>query len=156
MRRVWNKIFVVALMSVVSLPAIAQDEITDADLTKYALMQEVITYMKKDISVEINAMIKAQEGMTGQRYQELSKTKGDADKLASVNAEEWEIKFLEQTNSFKEERIEAIKTVNTELATKMVGDKGKTYKAIKDALSNDADVKARYDAIVSAMKPNDA
>ena len=46
----------------------------------------------------------------------------------------------------------AIKTVNQELATKMVGNKGKVYKAIKSSLKEDADLKARYDQIVASIR----
>lgn len=147
-----KKIVVFCVLATASFSAMAQDEISDEALMKYAMMQEVVNYMKKDISVEINNMIKAQEGMTGQRYQELSKTKGDEAKLAALEAQDWEVKFLEQTNKFKEERIAAIKVVNTELATKMVGDKGKTYKAIKAGIKEDEALKARYEAIVAGLK----
>ncbi len=147
-----KKIAVFGVLSLISVVAVAQDEITDIELTRYAMMQEVVNYMKKDISIEINGMIKAQEGMTGKRYQEISKTKGDADKLAAVGAKEWEIKFFEQTDKFKTDRIEVIKLVNTELATKMVGNKGKTYKAIKLALKEDEAMKERYAAILASLK----
>lgn len=152
MMKLAKKIVVFCVLATASFSAMAQDEISDEALMKYAMMQEVVNYMKKDISVEINNMIKAQEGMTGQRYQELSKTKGDEAKLAALEAQDWEVKFLEQTNKFKEERIAAIKVVNTELATKMVGDKGKTYKAIKAGIKEDEALKARYEAIVAGLK----
>ena len=82
---------------------------------------------------------------------ELASTKGDAAKLAAVDAKEFEIQFLELTNNLKEERTEAIKSVNTTLAIKMVGNKGKIYKAIKASLKTDADLKARYDAILAQI-----
>lgn len=151
-----KKIAVFCVVTLMSFTAMAQDEITDKDLMRYAMMQEVINYMKKDISVEINGMIKAQEGMTGKRYTELSKTKGDEAKLAELEALEWEIKFLEQTDKFKNDRIDAIKSVNTDLATKMVGNKGKTYKAIKAGLKEDESLKVRYEAILATLKQQDA
>ncbi len=51
-----------------------------------------------------------------------------------------------------DDRKEAIKTVNSELATKMVGDKGRVYKSIKAALDEDEALKARYEAILSQVK----
>ena len=135
--------------------AMAQDEITDEQLRKYAVMQEVIDLMKKDISTEINAMIKAQDGINGKRYVEISKTKGDEARLAELNATDLEIKFLQLTNDLKNGRTEAIKTVNTALAIKMLGEKGKVYKRIKGALASDEAVKARYDAIVAVIKMKD-
>lgn len=129
--------------------AIAQDqEITDNDLKKYALLTQVIDYMKKDISIEVNKMIKAQEGMTGQRYKELAATKGDAAKLAAIEAKDYEKQFLELVTKMTSERKAAIKTVNSELATKMVGNKGKTYKKIRADLKSDEALKARYNAIL--------
>ncbi len=130
----------------------AQDEITDEQLRKYAVLQEVIDLMKKDISVEINAMIKAQDGISGKRYVEISKTKGDEAKLAALNATDLEVKFLQLTNDLKNDRTDAIKTVNTELAIKMLGEKGKVYKRIKGALASDEALKTRYDAIVAIIK----
>ena len=151
-----KKIAVFCMVTLLSFSAMAQDEITDNELMRYAMMQEVVNYMKKDISVEINSMIKSQEGMTGKRYQELSKTKGDEQKLADLEAKEWELKFLEQTDKFKADRIAAIKSVNSDLATKMVGNKGKTYKSIKEGLKEDESLKARYDVILASFKQQDA
>ena len=131
--------------------AMAQDEITDEDLRKYAILSQTIEYMKKDISIELNKLIKAQDGMTGQRYLELAKTKGDEAKLAAIDAQDYEIKFLEVTDEFKEERTEAIKEANSILATKMVGDKGRVYKSIKAGLKDDADLQARYEAILAQV-----
>jgi len=131
--------------------AYAQDEITDTDLRKYAVLNQAVTFMKKDISVELNKMIKAQEGMTGKRYKELAGTKGDDAKLAEVGAKDYEKQFLELTNKMKEDRITAIKQVNSDLATKMVGNKGKTYKKIKADLKTDEALKTRYDAILAEV-----
>jgi len=133
----------------------AQDEITDEQLRKYAVMQEVIDLMKKDISVEINKMIKAQDGISGKRYVEISKTKGDEAKLVALNATDLEIKFLQLTNDLKSDRTDAIKTVNSAIATKMLGEKGKVYKRIKEAIGADEAVKARYEAIVAVIKMKD-
>jgi len=130
----------------------AQDEsITDDQLRKYALMQEVIYIMKKDISAELNLMIRTQDGMSGKRYKELAATKGDQSKLDAIDAKEFEIQFLELTDKMKTERTEALKMVNSELAKKMVGEKGKVYKRIKEALKEDADLKAKYEEIKSGL-----
>jgi len=130
----------------------AQDEITDDQLRKYALMSEVITLMKKDISIELNKLIKAQEGMTGSRYMELAATKGDEAKLAEIGAKDYEKQFLGIIEDLKASRTEAIKSVNSDLATKMVGDKGKVYKRIKSELGTNTDLKARYDQILATIK----
>lgn len=131
----------------------AQDqEITDEDLRKYALLNEVVDLMKKDISVMVNGMIKSQEGMTGKRFKELQKAKGDKAKYEAMGAKEFEIKFMELVAKKQSERIDAIKTVNQELATKMIGDNGKLYKKIRSELSSNTDLKAKYDQIVASLK----
>jgi hypothetical protein len=131
--------------------AMAQDEITDTDLRKYAVMYQSIEFMKKDISIELNKMIKAQEGMTGKRYKELASTKGDEAKLAEIGAKDFEKQFIELVNKLKEERTASIKEVNSDLATKMVGNKGKIYKKIKADLKTDEALKARYETILTQV-----
>ena len=129
----------------------AQDEITDLDLRKYAILSQSIEYMKKDISIELNKMIKAQEGMTGTRYKELAATKGDETKLAAIEAKDYEKQFIDITNKLKDDRTTAIKGVNSDLATKMVGNRGKIYKKIKADLKTDEALKSRYELILSQV-----
>lgn len=150
----FKNVFLFLLAMTVSFAGFAQDEeITDEQLRKYALLQEVVDLMKKEISVELNNMIKAQEGMTGARYKELAGTGGDDAKMAAIEAKDFEKQFYQLTEEMKNERIEAIKTVNQELATKMLGDRGKVYKRIADALKSDDGVKTRYEAIAAGLNP---
>jgi len=149
-----KKIIGICIVSMVILGngSYAQDKIKDDDLWKYAMLNEVIDLMKKDLSAEVNNMIRVQEGMTGPRYKELAQTKGDTNKLAAIDAKNYEIKFLELINGLKDERTKAIKVVNQELATKMLGNRGKTYKAIKSELDSNADLKSRYEGIVASLQ----
>ena len=147
-----KSLLVAVIVSLVGNVAMAQDaEITDADLRKYAILTKAIDYMKKDISIELNKMIKAQEGMTGQRYKELNATKGDEAKLAAIEAKDYEKQFLTLVTDMMTERKEVIKQVNSELATKMVGNKGKIYKQIKAELKTNEELKARYEEILSQV-----
>lgn len=109
-------------------------EVTDEQVWKYALMTEVIDQMKSELSKAVNDAIKAQEGMTGQRYKELA---GGA-----TPANDFETKFLENINKIKDRRTKAINTVNGNLATKMLEGKN-TYDAVKVAVKGD--MKAKYD-----------
>ncbi len=146
--------FTMLILSMVMVGQVnAQDgEITNDELRKYALLNEVVDLMKKDISVMVNGLIKSQEGMTGKRFKELMSAKGDKAKYEAMGAKEFEVKFMELIAEKQSKRIDAIKTVNQELATKMVGDSGKTYKKIKSALAADEALKARYDQIVASLK----
>ena len=154
MRNQGLKTFALLFMMILSSTVFAQetDEITDEQLWKYALLEEVIDQMKKDISAELNQIIKAQEGMTGQRYKELDSANGDADKLAAIEAKDWEIQFLGNIDEMKNDRIASIKSVNSDLATKMVGDRGKIYKMIKEQLKSNDELAGRYKAIRESIQ----
>ena len=107
--------------------------------------------MKKDISIELNKMIKAQEGMTGKRYKELAATKGDEAKMAAIEAKDYEKQFMDIVNKMMDERKASIKQVNSDLATKMVGNKGKIYKKIKAELKADEALNTRYEVILAEV-----
>ena len=104
-------------------------------------MMESVDAMKSEISVALNDMIKNQEGIDGKRYTELKKGEGEA-------ATEFETKFMNNLEEMIEDRKAAIGEAVNILATKMLPDGGKAYKAIKTALSADTEVKARYEAIL--------
>ena len=152
MKKFITLFFTVAILFTGVVRADDNSGITDEELWKYALLNEVIDQMKKDISTTVNDMIAKQEGIDGKRYVELSKANGDEGKLTELGATDLEKQFLQLVEEEKEKRIEAIKTVNQELATKMVGDGGRTYKAIKSALAEDESIKARYEAIVAKIE----
>ena len=71
---------------------------------------------------------------------------------AVVEAKEWEVQFLSLVTNLKDDRTDAIKTVNSLMATKMVGNRGKIYKAIKAQLKTDTALNGRYESIVVGMK----
>ena len=144
------KLLIAALFVGFGMSANAQsEEVSDENLRRYAILMETVDAMKSEISVTLNEMIKNQEGMSGKRFSELSKGEGEP-------ASEFEQKFMDTIEEMKKDRIEAIKEVNQLLATKMLPDGGKTYKAIKEALSSDENVKARYEAILAKIqKPVD-
>lgn len=126
-------IFVGCIMLCMMNVAKAQD-VTDEQVWKYALMTEVVDQMKADLSKSVNALIKKQEGMTGQRYKELA---GGA-----TPANDFETQFMATVEKVKKKRLDAIKSVNNNLATKMLGG-ASTYKAVKAAVKGD--MKAKYD-----------
>lgn len=131
MKRLILGSFILILFSNLS---VAQ-EVTDEHVWKYALMTEVVDQMKADISKAVNETIKKQEGMTGARYKELA---GGAEP-----ANEFETKFMANIDKIKSSRIEAIKTVNSNLATKMLGG-AKVYNAVKAAVKGE--MKEKYEA----------
>lgn len=140
-----KKLFTLVFVSILAFGTASAQEITDEQLYRYALLDEVIDEMKAEISSVVNEMIKNQEGIDGKRYTELVKSGGEG-------ASDFEKQFLELVEKEKNERIDAIKEVNRILATKMLGDGGKIYKQIKGALKSDESVKTRYQTIVENLK----
>lgn len=143
-----NLKFILAALLMVSTLGFTQaqeEEITDENLRRYAMMMEVVDVMKSEISDLTNEMIKNQEGIDGKRYLELSKGEGEA-------ASDFEQQFMANITKMQDERKEAIQDVVQILATKMLPDGGKAYKAVKSAISSDADVKARYEAILAQIQ----
>jgi hypothetical protein len=125
--------------------AYAQDEITDDDLKAYAIANAAVKSITSSISPMVNDLITKQEGMTGQRFKELQGAGGDADKQAAIEAQEWELKFMETVNNEIEERKQAAKDIINIMAKYAMG--ASTYKAIKSGLSNDPSLQARYSEI---------
>jgi hypothetical protein len=126
------------------------DEITDGDLKAYAIANAAVKSITSNISPMVNDLISKQEGMTGQRFKELQATKGDADKLAGIEAQEWEIKFLSTVNEEIDKRKDAAKDLINLMAKYALG--SSKYKAIRAGLKDDADLKARYDAIAAKFE----
>lgn len=151
--RKFNFLFVALFLFIAGNSAVAQDEeISNEDLRRYALMMEVIDAMKQEISDITNEMIRNQEGIDGRRYMELAKAKGDEAKLDAMGAKDFEKKFMTVITKEQEERKEAISDVVQILATKMLPGGGSTYKAIRDGLKSDTALKGRYDTIAAQLK----
>ena len=130
--------------------AYAQDdlEITDKDLEAYYIIDLAKNSIVKTISPMANDLIAKQEGMTGQRFKELQATKGDAAKLAEIEALDWEIQFLELVTKQIDKKKKAAGEVVKILAGNSLG--GAKYKAIRAGLKDDADMKAKYDVVKSS------
>lgn len=120
----------------------AQDEVTDADIRDYAIIELAKTSITDGISPLVNDMIEKQEGMTGQRFQELQKS--------TDGAEEWEVKFIEVVNKQIDKKKKAATDVVKLLAANAMG--GAKYKATKAAITSDADMKAKYQGYLAALK----
>jgi hypothetical protein len=130
------------LLSVGFASAFAQD-VTDEDLKNYAIIELAKNSITDGISPMVNDMIEKQEGMTGQRFQELQKTKG-------AGAEEWEKQFLAVVNKQIEKKKKAATDVVKLLAANAMG--AASYKATKAAIASNADMKAKFDGYVASLQ----
>jgi len=143
MRKLTSGILALGLVLAVGFTNANAQDVTDEDLKNYAIIELAKTSITSGISPMVNDMIEKQEGMTGQRFQELQKTKGEG-------AEEWEQKFMEVVNKQIDKKKKAATDVVKLLASNAMG--AATYKATKTAISSDADMKAKFDGYVAALK----
>ena len=143
MRKMTNGMLVFALLLVgVIMNANAQD-VTDEDLKNYAIIELAKNSITSGISPMVNEMIEKQEGMTGQRFQELQQSKG-------ADAAEWEKKFLDVVNKQIDKKKEAATEVVKLLASNAMG--ASKYKATKAAIASNADMKAKFEGYVAAVQ----
>lgn len=131
--------------------AVAQDaEITDEDLQKYATIMNQIDVLKVDLKAKTNEMVKGNELMDGGRkYKAIKGAKGDEAKLSEIGATEEEVTAFNTI----EESIDAMKvefkTTYTSLIKEDLG--AGTYNKVKKGLAADAELKTKYDAILTAL-----
>jgi len=150
MRKLTMSFLAFALMSTVGFVNVQAQDVSDEDVKNYAIIELAKNSIIDGISPMVNDMIEKQEGMTGQRFQELQSAAGDQAKLTAMEAQEWEIKFYnlveKQINKKKEAATDVVKL----LASNAMG--AANYKATKAAISSDASVKAKYEGFLAAFK----
>lgn len=143
MKKMTNGMLVFGLLLVgVIMNANAQD-VTDEDLKNYAIIELAKNSITSGISPMVNEMIEKQEGMTGQRFQELQQSKG-------ADAADWEKKFLAVVNKQIDKKKEAATEVVKLLASNAMG--AAKYKATKAAIASNADMKAKFEGYVAAVQ----
>lgn len=128
--------------------------ISEEDLRKYAVVMDSINAMKQDLLSEITDMVKGNENITNSRYNELSKANADEAKLKEMKATPEEITFVKAVNDKKNEGAAKIGETFQTLARDYIG--VETYNEVKNALSSDAELKARYDEILTEVQNEDS
>jgi hypothetical protein len=132
----------------------AQDEVTEEELKKYAVVMDSIDNMKEDLIDSISAMVKNNEKVTAARYNELSKIINDETKLAEAEAKPEEIEAIKGILKYKEEQTGKIQETFKSLATEYVG--AAVYNKVKKALAENADTKAKYEALLAELNKEDS
>jgi|SRR5690606_2379018 len=132
----------------------AQDEVTEEELKKYAVVMDSIDNMKEDLIDSISAMVKNNEKVTAARYNELSKIINDETKLAKAEAKPEEIEAIKGILKYKEEQTGKIQETFKSLATEYVG--AAVYNKVKKALAENADTKAKYEALLAELNKEDS
>jgi uncharacterized membrane protein len=110
--------------------------------------------MKEDLIDSISAMVKNNEKVTAARYNELSKIINDETKLAEAEAKPEEIEAIKGILKYKEEQTGKIQETFKSLATEYVG--AAVYNKVKKALAENADTKAKYEALLAELNKEDS
>lgn len=142
MRKLASGILALGVVLVFGFSSANAQDVTDEDVKNYAIIELAKNSITSGISPMVNEMIEKQEGMTGQRFQELQKS--------TEGAEEWEVKFLQVVNKQIDKKKKAATDVVKLLAANAMG--ASNYKATKAAISANPDMKAKFDGYVAALK----
>ncbi len=143
MRKMTNAALALGLLLVVGFTSANAQDVTDQDIKNYAIIELAKNSIIDGISPMVNDMIEKQEGMTGQRFQELQNKSGDP-------AQEWETKFLAVVEKQIDKKKEAATDVVKLLASNAMG--AANYKATKAAIGSDAAIKAKYEGYLAALQ----
>lgn len=147
------RFFIAALILFFSVPAFAQEEsskISDEELQRYAVMMDSIEVMRVNLLAEISEMVKNNEKITVARYNELSKIMKDESKLQAAEATPDEIAALKEVQSKKDSGTAEINEAFRTMAKEYVG--AATYNKVKKALTEDSDIKLKYQAMLDKLK----
>jgi hypothetical protein len=128
----------------------AQEEITDEDLKKYAVTMDSIDNMKQALLEDISEMVKSNEEMSNERYNELSKIIRDDAKLAEAEATPEEVNFIKSVAAKKSEGTKEISSTFQTLAKEYIG--AAEYNRVKKALKTDAELKTKYMAYRTELR----
>ena len=150
MKKVVNGMLALGMVMAVGFINVNAQDVTDGDIKNYAIIELAKNSIIDGISPLVNEMIEKQEGMTGQRYQELQGAGGDAAKLAAIEALDWEIKFYNLVDKQIEKKKSAATDVVKLLASNAMG--AASYKATKAAVDSDPAVKAKFEGFLAAFQ----
>jgi hypothetical protein len=142
MRKLASGILAVGVLMVVGITSANAQDVTDQDIKNYAIIELAKNSVIGDISTTVNEMIEKQEGMTGQRFQELQDGTGEA-------AQDWEKQFLAVVNKQIDKKKKAATDVVKLLASNAMG--ADKYKATKAAVAS-GDAKAKFEAYLAAFE----
>ncbi|WKZ61476.1 MAG: hypothetical protein QY309_08275 [Cyclobacteriaceae bacterium] len=132
----------------------AQDEVTEEELKKYAVVMDSIDNMKEDLINTISEMVKNNEKVTAARYNDLSKIINDETKLAEAEATPEEVEAIKEILKFKDEGTAKIQETFKTLATEFVG--AAVYNKVKKAIAENAETKAKYQELLAELNKEDS
>lgn len=141
----YSKIFIHGVLSacflgVFSMNTYAQ-EVTDADLYKYAIVMETLDLFQSELSAQITEYVEQQDVAIKNRYNALAGGEAPANDV--------EKQFIGNVNKMKDERTDEFKGALNTMIKRVLG--ASTYKSVNSAIKSDP-VKSRYDEIVKQLR----
>ncbi len=151
MSRVFKFLVLMPFLCGLSFIAFAQEEeVTDEELKNYAIVMDSVENMKANLIEMISDLVKNNDVVTGNRYNELSKIINDEEKLATADATAEEIKAIKAILASRDEETQKINETFQTLVKDYIG--AKSYNKIRKALQTDAVVKAKYESILAEIQ----
>lgn len=142
----YSKVFIhgflsVCLLSIFSVNTYAQ-EVTDADLYKYAVLMETLDLFKAELTGQVTEYVEQQDPAIKNRYNELAG--------GETPANDTEKQFIDNVNKMQSERTNEFNEAFKTMVKRVLG--AQTYAAVKKGITSDSGIKTRYDAIVQTIK----
>ena len=122
-------------------PVFAQDEVTNDELYKYAVVQETLVLFQAELSAQVTEYVEAQAPEIKNRYNALAGGEAPANDAEKT--------FIDGVNSMKGERTSEFTDAYKTMIKRVLG--AKSYSKVKKSIANDSDVKQRYNGIIQAM-----
>ncbi len=133
-----------------ALQAQDAEKVSDEELQRYAVMMDSIDEMRIELLAEISEKVKGTDKITVARYNDLSRIANDPAKLEEAKATPDEISFLKEIQTSKEKGTAEINATFKTMAKEYVG--ASTYNKVKKAITEDGEVKSKYEAMLSKLK----
>ncbi|GIL22644.1 MAG: hypothetical protein BroJett042_11570 [Bacteroidota bacterium] len=144
------KFLVIPLFCLLGTASLAQDvTVTDEELTKYATAMDSINEMSAEVKEMITELVRDNKAVTAARYNEISKIISDETKLAEAKATPEEVTFVKELAVKRDSATVQINAAVQSLAKDYVG--ASTFNKVRKALSTDAELKSKYDALMAEL-----
>lgn len=137
------------LITIGTVESIAQETLTDEELTKYATVMNWANMQKTQMGKDLSAAVKADESLSGTAFNKIRKAFKGGD-VNSSDATQAEVDAFMVIQNNTDNRTAEFKVVYVEKIGSDIGNG--LYNRIKKALKTDDDVKARYQAIYDGLQ----
>ena len=120
----------------------AQDEVSDQQLYKFAIVEETKQLFADELSAQITEYVEKQDPAIKNRYNALAG--------GETPANDAEKQFIGMVDKMKVERTEEYSDAYKSLVKRLLG--AKDYKEVKTAVVSDARVRARFNEMVQEIR----